>query len=171
MNTIDETLAHSFEVTVATNPRFMTFRGLPVVRELGCRESRLLFLCFEECLIKQGTVVYKAGEKSENIMYLIIEGSISVSHASHHVHTSLHPGDVFGLFSFLDRDRLHSATVRSESDVAVFSMNRDYFDVITLEDPALGGQLLRFMFRLLSRMALNLEVEYAALREFALASR
>jgi len=165
---VNNNMAMSFEATIEANPRFGRFRSMPVAQELGSMECRLLFLCFEELEIRQGTLIYQAGEESGNIMHLILEGSVSVSDTSCHAYTSLHAGDVFGLFSFLDRDRLHSATVRAESDLVVLAINREYFDVITLEDPELGNQLLRFMFRLLSRMALKLEVEYAALRDFAL---
>ncbi|MDX8407933.1 MAG: Crp/Fnr family transcriptional regulator, partial [Mariprofundaceae bacterium] len=76
-----------------------------------------------------------------------------------------------GLFSFLDEERLHSATVRAETELVILGINRCYFNVITLEDPTLGNQMLRFMFRLLSRMSLKLESEYAAMHEFALAGR
>ncbi len=164
----EDNMAISFEAAVTANPSFTRFRSLPVAQELKLSDARLLFMCFEECVIKQGTVIYKAGEKSDNVMHLILEGSVSVSDTSRHVYASLRAGDVFGLFSFLDQDRLHSAAVRAESDLTVLTINRKYFDVITLEHPNLGGQLLRFMFRLLSRMALKLEIEYAALREYAL---
>lgn len=167
---MEDNMAVSFEATVAGNPRFARFRSLPVSQELGLKECRLLFLCFEEHEIRHGSVLYRAGEASENKMYLILNGSVSISDASRNIYMSLCSGDVFGLFSFLDQERLHSATVRAESDMVVLTINRKYFDVITLEDPLLGGHLLRFMFRLLSRMALKLEIEYAVLREYALGS-
>jgi len=170
MNTSDN-MAMSFEATVEANPRFVRFRSMPVAQELGLRECRLLFLCFEEIEIRKGTLIYSAGEESCSIMHLILEGSVSISDASSHLYASLKPGDVFGLFSFLDRDRLHSASIQAESDLTVLAINREYFDVITLQDPELGNQLLCFMFRLLSRMALKLEVEYVALREFALGTQ
>jgi len=167
----ESNMAVSFQAAVAGNPRFSRFRSLPVAQELGLKECMLLFLCFEERGIHSGTVIYRAGEESDNVMYLILDGSVSISDASRNIYMSLRAGDVFGLFSFLDQERLHSATVRAESGLTVLTINREYFDVITMEDPVLGSHLLRLMFRLLSRMALKLEVEYAALREFALGRR
>ncbi len=161
-------MAVSFQASVAGNPRFARFRSLPVAQEIGLRECMLLFLCFEEREVRPGTVMYRAGEKSDHVMYLILDGSVSISDAARNIYMSLRSGDVFGLFSFLDHERLHSAAVRAESELVLLTINREYFDVITLEDPVLGSHLLRLMFRLLSRMALKLEIEYAALREFAL---
>ncbi|MDQ6973089.1 MAG: Crp/Fnr family transcriptional regulator, partial [Mariprofundaceae bacterium] len=63
-------------------------------------------------------------------------------------------------------ERPHSVTVTAQEELTVLSLKRSYFDLITLEDPLLGNQLLRFMFRLLSRISLKHEVEYAALREY-----
>ncbi len=157
-------MAVGMEAAVVANPLFSRFRCLPVVQELSTKECTLLFLCFEEQRISMDTVIYRIHEKSEGAMSLILQGSVSVSDASTHVYSILNAGDVFGLFSFLDRERVHSASIRAESDLTLLSLKRDFFDVITIENPALGNQLLRFMFRLLTRMSLKLEIEYAALR-------
>ncbi len=155
----------AFEAVVAASPNFIRFQGLPVARELAAKESLSLFLCFEEKKINKGTEIYKSCDISEGIMYLILEGSVSVSDNSRHVYSILGSGDVFGLFSFLDQKRMHSVSIRAKSDLTALSLKREYFDAITIEDSMLGNQLLRFMFRHLSRMSLKLEVEYAALRE------
>jgi len=78
----------------------------------------------------------------------------------------LETGDVFGLFSFLDEDRLHSGTVKAESDMVLLCIKRDYFNLLTIEDAPLGNLLLRLMFRLLSRMSLKMENEYAAMHHY-----
>lgn len=170
MNSKDN-FAQAFEASVLANPYYARFRCLPVCEELACRESMLLFSCFEQGQVAQGTTIYRAGDSSERTMHLILEGEVGVTNAAGEEYERLKQGDVFGLFSFLDEARPHSATVRTDSDVALLRLSRSYFDVITLEDPLLGGELLRFMFRLLSRMALKLEVEYAAMRQFALGRR
>jgi len=144
---------------------------MPVCQELGLSESMLLFSCFEMRVIPAGTTVYEVGTTSDNEMYLIVEGEAAVSSSSHDIYETLRAGDVFGLFSFLDEDRLHAATVTAVRDMTVLTVSRAYFDVITLEDPALGNQMLRFMFRLLSRMALKLESEYAAMHNFVTGRR
>jgi len=97
-------------------------------------------------------------------MRLVVSGRAEVSSPSCGVYGHLARGDVFGLFSFLDKARLHSATVRSETDLVLLCMSRGYFNLITVEDAALGNLLLRSMFRVLSQMSLNMENEYAAMR-------
>lgn len=130
-----------------------------------------MFSCMHERSFAAGEVIYEAGTASDQEMFLIVRGSVSASDRSGHKYDLLGPGDVFGLFSFLDEDRLHSATLRAEEGLVTLSLERTYFDLITLEDPALGYQLLTFMFRLLSKMALKQEYEYAAMHEYALGRR
>ena len=153
-----------FEATVAANPNFMRFRSLPIGQELGGTEAMLLFSCFVERQVPAGT-------ESDSTIYLILNGSVEVADRNCHVYELLQAGDVFGLFTFLDSDRLHSATITSVDDLTVLALERSYFDLVTIEDPALGGQLFRFMFRLLSRQALRLETEYAAMHGYATGRR
>jgi len=151
--------------SVSANPNFMRFRSLPIGQELAVHDAMEVFSCFEEVRYKREEVLYSAGSASERCVYMILEGNVSVSDVSGNVFSTLQAGDVFGLFSFLD-DRQHSATVKVLDDLTLLSLSRSYFDLITLEDPRLGFQLLQFMFRLLSRMSLKLEIEYSALRHY-----
>ena len=89
----------------------------------------------------------------------------------HGSYIRLGKADLFGLFSFLDEGRLHSATLRAESEVVLLTIDRSHFDLITLEDARLGNLLLRFMFRLLSNMSLKLESEYAAMHHYVTGRR
>ncbi len=160
----------TLEASISTNPYFSRFRALPIGQDLKINDAMCLFSCFEEQLIQKGETLYAAGTQSERSMYLLLEGNVSVRDASGNIYSTLKPGDVFGLFSFLE-NRTHSATVIAQDNLVVLILKRTWFDLITLEDPVTGHQLLRFMFRLLSRMSLNLEVEYAALRDYALGMR
>jgi CRP-like cAMP-binding protein len=160
-----------FEAAVAANPHYMRFRSLPVGQELGGLEAMLLFSCFIERHVPAGTEIYRVDSESNDTMYMILSGSVDVADRNGHVYESLRAGDVFGLFTFLDRDRLHSATITARDDLTLLTLERSYFDVVTLEDPALGNQLLRFMFRLLSRQALRLQTEYAAMHGYAMGRR
>lgn len=156
----------AFEAAIAANRNFMAFRALPIAGEMNYKQAMLLFSCMRERQFKAGDVIYRAGEISGQEVHLILDGRFSAIDPSGHVYGMLRAGDLFGLFSFLDEARLHSATIRAETEATALVIDRPYFDVVTLEDPALGNQLLRFMFRLLSRMALKLEVEYAAMHGF-----
>ena len=160
-----QTNSTAFVASVAANPLFMRFRGLPIGRELAVNDAMLLFSCFEEESYKHGDLIYAAGSASERTVSIILHGSVSVRDISGNVFSTLQAGDVFGLFSFLE-NRAHSVSVTAQEELTVLTLQRSYFDLITLEDPLLGNRLLNFMFRLLSRMSLHLESEYAALRDY-----
>lgn len=155
----------AFIASMAANPLFMRFRNLAFGRELPLRDAMLLFSCFEEECFKKGEVLYAAGSISERTIYIILQGCVSVRDRSGNVFSTLSSGDVFGLFSFLEA-RPHSVTATAQEEITVLILKRSCFDLITLEDPVLGNQLLHFMFRLLSHMSLKLESEYAALRHY-----
>jgi len=157
----------AFIASVAANPLFMRFRGLPMGRELAVNDAMELFSCFEEQRFRKGEDIYIAGSSSSRTVYMILQGTVSVQDESGNFYSTLRAGDVFGLFSFLD-ERPHSVSVSAQEDLVVLSLPRVYFDLITLEDPLLGNRLLQFMFNLLSRMSLKLENEYVALREYRL---
>jgi CRP-like cAMP-binding protein len=163
--TVAPTNLTAFVASVAANPLFMRFRSLELGQELPLRDAMVLFSCFEEECFRKGDVLYAAGSVSERTVYIILQGCVSVRDASGNIFSTLKSGDVFGLFSFLDA-RPHSVTVTVQQEITVLILRRSYFDLITLEDPLLGNQLLRFMFRLLSQMSLKLESEYAALRDY-----
>ncbi|MDX8403223.1 MAG: cyclic nucleotide-binding domain-containing protein [Mariprofundaceae bacterium] len=157
-----------YEAAIVADENFIKFRSMPIANSMKPQDAMLMFSCMNVRTYSADEIIYEAGSFSNNEISLIIEGKVLASDHSGHQYSMLLSGDVFGLFSFLDEERLHSATLKAEKDVKVLAIDRPYFDVITLEDPALGNQLLRFMFRLLSKMALQLEHEYAAMHEFAL---
>lgn len=162
---------HNYEAVIAADRNFAAFRSMPIVNQLRLQEAMLMFSCMHERYFQAGEVIYEAGTNSSQEMFLIVRGKASASDRSGYKYDHLGAGDVFGLFSFLDEDRLHSATLKAEEALVVLCIDRPYFDVITMEDPALGNQLLKFMFRLLSKMALKQEHEYAAMHEYALGRR
>jgi len=157
-------LTEAYAATRIANPLFNRFCELPICQHMQFDESIHLFSCFEVVNQHAGEIIYAAGSATDKTMRLIVSGSATVSSPSFGVYSRLGPGDVFGLFSFLDESRPHSGTVEVESDVTLLCINREYFNLITVEDAALGNLLLRFMFRLLSQTSLKLESEYAAMR-------
>ncbi len=164
----EESYEAGYEAAILADKNFIRFRSIPVANSMKLKDAMLMFSCMCVRTYSAGEIIYEAGSFSNNEISLIIEGRVSASDRSGHQYSVLSSGDVFGLFSFLDEERLHSATLKAEDDVRVLVIDRPYFDVITLEDPALGNQLLRFMFRLLSKMALKTEVEYANIHGYAL---
>ena len=152
---------------------FNCFRELAICRKMKIEECMDLFGCFEVGQVAAGETIYEADTASDHTMRLIVDGtaSVSIAGSSSGVCSHLEAGDVFGLFSFLDEKRSHSATLMAETDVTLLAINREYFNLITLEEPELGQQMLRFMFHLLSQTALKLESEYIAIHQFAFLHR
>ena len=159
-------LNDAYAATRMANPLFQQFCALGICDKMQMEECVQLFHCFEVIQHSAGDVVYEAGSVSDKTMRLIVDGRIEVSSPSFGVYGHLDVGDVFGLFSFLDETRLHSATVKAERDVTLLCINRDYFNLVTVENAKLGNLLLRTMFRLLSRMSLKVESEYAAMHHY-----
>ena len=159
-------LNYAFEASVISNSQYRRFRDLPVCNELDNDETMRIFACMEQLNIAAGTTIYEANSTSNQTVYLITSGSAAVSKPENNIYSQLGEGDLFGLFTFLDDQRMHSATVKATSDLELLTLNRAYFNLITLEEPQLGNRMLRFMFHLLSNKALRSEHEYAAMHEF-----
>jgi len=164
-------LTEAYAATRMANPLFHQFCELPVCQHMQVNERLHLFSCFDVVEYGAGDVIYDAGSASDKTMRLIMQGSATVSSSPLGVYHHLGAGEVFSLFSFLDESRSHSATVKAEQAITLLSINRDYFNLITVEDAALGNLLLRFMFRLLSQMSLKLESEYAAMHHYVTGRR
>jgi len=154
---------YAYEAALAVDPLYVRFRGLDVCEDLDESECMMLFACFEVKQLPSGVLLYEADASSDHSMRLILDGEVSVKRDSDNICDQLYAGDVFGLFSFLDVERPHSATLKVVADLTLLSINRAYFNVITLEDPQLGQHMLRFMFRLLTKQSLKLGNEYAAI--------
>jgi len=156
---------------IASSHDFQAFYRLPLVAEMKEKYALTLFGCMKREVFQPGHVIYEAGTPSSGKMNMILDGKIQVISESGYRFSSLCRGDVFGLFSFLDEKRKHSVTLTVERKTVVLSMERAYFDLIATEEPRLGHQLMRFMFRLLSKKASELEVEYAHMHHFALGGK
>ena len=159
-------LDHAFEASILSNSQYRRFCELPACRQLSDEEMMQLFSSLESRCISAGSVVYEAESLSDQTIYLITDGCASVSRPGHNIYAQLHAGDHFGLYSFLDDERQHAATIKAVTDLELLTMNRAYFDLITLEEPQLGNQILRFMFHLLSGKTLEVRCEYASMHEF-----
>ncbi|MFQ5519128.1 MAG: Crp/Fnr family transcriptional regulator [Mariprofundus sp.] len=152
----------AIEATIVTDPMYAGFRALPICSDLDDQECMLLFSCFDLIHVAAGEILYEKNSESDHSIRLILKGRVSVSAGSTETSRLLQQGDVFGLFSFLDEQRNHAARVKAVTDVVALAINREYFNVIVTEEPALGRLLHHFMFRLLAPCALKHENEYLA---------
>ncbi len=157
-----------YSALIQSNTSFQTFYRSPMLEGMSHHQAMALFSCMKEETFHEHEVIYSAGTETAGKMYLIMHGRVRIADTSGHHYGALGQGDVFGLFSFLDDSRQHSATIQAESELTVLTIERGLFDLINLEDPKLGQHLMRFMFRLLSEKALKMETEYANMHQFAL---
>jgi len=152
---------YAVEAAILSNACYRRFRELPVCEKLKEDELIHLFSAMRSESITAGTTIYEAGSESNQTINLIIKGTVSVSAAGSNLYAKLGAGEQFGLFSFLDGERKHAATVKAISDLELLTINRASFDLIRVEEPELGRQMLHFMFHLLSDKTLKFEHEYA----------
>lgn len=152
---------------IESDADFQKFCSLPLIADLAHQDAMVLFSCMTRKTFAADAVIYQAGEEAEGRMYLILDGKVNVKSESGYQYSNLKQGGVFGLFSFLDEKRNHSATLTVERDVVALILDRTYFNLIALEEPKLGNQLMQFMFSLLSKKASELEVEYSHMHNFA----
>ena len=150
-----------YNATVLISRNYRSFRNFPACFPLEEPEAIALFAGMETKTFTAGSTIYEADSESDQTMHLIINGEVSASTREENVYARLRAGDTFGLFSFLDEDRHHSATIRAITDVDALTIQREQFDLITMEEPMLANRMLRFMFHLVSQKALRLENEYA----------
>ena len=161
-----ETIHAAERARLQNDPVYLRFRALPELA--GYEESAVvrLYDCFNHAHYPAGTIVYHARDASQQEVHLILSGHAEARAPSGQPYTRLGPGDVFGLFSFLDGSRPHSATIAVLDDMDVLKISRPHFDMILVEEPLLGNALLNLMFRLVSKMALRLENEYISARAY-----
>jgi len=157
-----------YNALIQSNSQFHHFQTLPMVKDMPKEHAMMLFSSMKEERFYENDIIYSADTETSGKMYLILNGTVNVADVSGHHYGRLSVGNVFGLFSFLDDKRTHSATIQAENDVTALTLERSYFDLINIEDPKLAQHLMRFMFRLLSDKALKMETEYAHIHQYAL---
>lgn len=107
---------------------------------------------------RKGHVFWKAADrvtKDRCAVFFILEGQVSVSAEASQVSQvplarSLHPGEIFGLVTFLDSE-IHSATCRATTAVRAAGMTRAGFQSLTQSDVALASAFMFAMARQLAR--------------------
>ncbi len=162
MYQVDSGLVDAYLSMKISNRLFRQFQSLPICSQMDVDDCMELFGCFDLIQVAAGATIYEAATTSDHTMRLILDGQARADAPQPGVTRLLVAGDVFGLFSFLDAQRAHSATLVAETRVTLLALNRHQFNLIAMEYPALGKQLMTFMFHLLSQTALRLESEYVA---------
>lgn len=98
------------------------------------------------CRVKNGTVLFREGEKNPNFMVFILQGeavveSSAAGHSQSMVLKLLGEGDIIGELGIID-DKVRSATVTAVSEMALAIMDRTAFSEMVAEAPTLACSFL-----------------------------
>src|SRR5689334_1755612 len=105
-----------------------THKELALVAKLADREA-----------IRSGSVLVAEGEAGRDF-FVIAEGDAAVTLRGDHI-ASLGPGDFFGEMSLLDLGP-RAATVKAETDMVVYAIDRSDFNRLLDEVPFVGRKIL-----------------------------
>jgi len=159
-------IQESAQALLAADPRFAAFRRIPEIATLTEKEAMDLYACFSPVSYPADHLIYEAGTPTQGEMFLILQGRVEARSPSGRPYARLGGGDVFGLFSFLDPERHHSATIVTITPTDVLKLSRATFQALSIESSRIGLSLMMFMSKLLAKKVLQLENEYIALRDF-----
>ena len=105
--------------------------------------------------VKRGTIIVRKGTEGEAV-FVVVAGTVVVTKEDEAGQTrtvaSLGPGDVFGEIALLDR-MTRTATVQSDSDVELLSLQREDFQKLLVEP--LGADRVRVIIQICSFLKRN----------------
>ena len=140
-------LVDAYAATGMSGLVFNRFRKLAICSDMEAEACLDLFSCFEVEQIGVGEPIYETDAASDHFMQLILDGVVSISGFADPSAASdrrLESGDAFGPLSFPDTGDVRPTMLIAQSDVTLLSISREYFNLITVEYPALADQLRHF---------------------------
>lgn len=121
----------------------------------GFEWSEISFMAkyFDAYDIEPNTMILKEGQSSEPYMGLIISGRVMITketlHGKNRVLAHIPKGKTFGEMSLID-GLPSSASVETESEAFILLMDKQNFDKLLHDSPALANKFLFKLLRLLS---------------------
>lgn len=155
----------------AARPSLLTAEDLPKFDEmlsfLTEGEVATLFQHVEERAYNDGDTIFRQGGEG-HALYIIKSGSVKIvleKDDGSRLHlTTLSPGHIIGEIAFLMGER-HSASAVADGPTEVLLFQRDDFDAIVLEDPALAFKLLQAINKVLCYRLRKVNRELAATKK------
>ncbi len=120
--------------------------------ELGQEAAEAILPYFERKLLRAGDVLYQQGDAAQTID-LVADGSVAIvirrDGAPDYRLRLMKTHTVVGEMGFF-RNALRAASVISAEDSAVYSLTRDAFARLEMENPAVANRFLEFIIRILA---------------------
>jgi len=118
----------------------------------------------DEVIIKEGV--------HENIMYVLISGSVNISKDNKKILNLKRTGDIFGEMSLLDEEP-RSATVTAESETSCLVLDAEYLESLTSDGKEsfhaaiyqMFAQILAFRLRVTTEKYINANLEIERLKK------
>jgi HEAT repeat protein/ATP/ADP translocase len=139
--------------TVSILERILLLRDVPIFADLSPEDLELVANLAREEWYPENTVIIQQGEEG-NVMFVIVEGTLDVvrtANGAEQVLAQRGPGDFVGEMAVIESaPRL--ATLRTQSDVRVLSIDGETFKGILRERPDVSLAVLRNISRRLREM-------------------
>jgi len=127
--------------------KILYLRKIQIFEELSITELAAVASVTEESVFQPGETVIKEGEPGE-IMYLIIEGEVSVNKGQAKGHEieldRISTGDYFGEMALFE-DMPRSATIRTEKKTRLLMLHKREFAEIVREYPQIALNICRVL--------------------------
>jgi hypothetical protein len=140
--------------TVSILERILLLREIPIFADLSPEDLELVAEIAREEWYPQNTVIFHQGDEG-NMMFVIVEGHLHVLKSiddTEQVLAKRGPGDFVGEMAIIE-SAPRSATLRTETDVRILSIDGDTFIGILRERPDVSFAVLRNISRRLREMS------------------
>ncbi|MEO8354461.1 MAG: HEAT repeat domain-containing protein [Chloroflexota bacterium] len=139
--------------TVSILERILLLREIPIFAELPPEDLKLVAGIAHEEWYPMNTVIFKQGDEG-NMMFVIVEGRLQVLRSTNGVEQELAqrgPGDFVGEMAIIESVP-RSATLRTQTNVRMLTIDGDIFKGILRERPDVSFAVLRSVSRRLREM-------------------
>jgi len=137
----------SMGTEISVPDKILHLRKIQIFEELSIAELSAVASVTEESVFQPGETVIKEGDPGE-IMYLIIEGEVSVNKGQEPGHKieldRISVGDYFGEMALFE-DMPRSATIRTEKETRLLMLHKREFAEIVREYPQIALNICRVL--------------------------
>ena len=129
-------------------PEIAFLRQVPLFRDVEDAVLQALWPSFRARRLRKGDVLFRTGEPGEEL-FLLKEGSIVVSRPVtgrvEQVLGRIVPGEAFGEMSVFGDQRHRSATCQAETEVLLYSLDRESLSLFIAADPLIAATFFQRM--------------------------
>ena len=129
-------------------PEIAFLRQVPLFRDVEDAVFRALWPSFRARRLRKGDVLFRTGDPGEEL-FLLKEGSIVVSRPVtgrvEQVLGRIVPGEAFGEMSVFGDERHRSATCQAETEVLLYSLDRESLSLFIAADPLIAATFFQRM--------------------------